>query len=180
MAGLTTHLVITLLCDRKCPLCCNRQWDMINLPYITDEELKQTEMLCITGGEPVAYADPVSVAYYYRMKYPNIKYCTIYTNAWELFFDFDEKIDSWVYETVIDGLNISIKEPNDVEALGWLLDRYPVKLPMNRLYIFPNVWDKTMEVLDKYPEEKEKFEIIRREWQENFVPAPNCIFRRGA
>jgi hypothetical protein len=37
-----------------------------------------------------------------------------------------------------------------------------------------------MEVLDKYPEEKEKFEIIRREWQENFIPAPDCIFRRGA
>ena len=51
---------------------------------------------------------------------------------------------------------------------------------MNRLYVFPNVWDKTMEVFDKFPEVKEKFEIIRREWQENFIPAPDSIFRRGA
>ena len=178
MTGLTTHLVVTLLCDRKCPLCCNRQWDMINLPYITDEELKQTEMLCITGGEPFAYSDPVAIAAYYREKYPNIKYCTVYTNADELDYNYD-KLNSWLYQTYIDGLNISIKEQKDVDALDSLLKHYNPILPMNRLYVFPNVWDKTMEVLDKFPEDKEKFEIIRREWQENFVPAPNCIFRRA-
>lgn len=179
MTGLTTHLVVTLLCDRNCPLCCNRQWDMINLPYITDEELKQTEMLCITGGEPFAYSDPVAIAAYYREKYPNIKYCTVYTNAYELNYNYD-KLDSWLYENQIDGLNISIKEQKDVNAFYSLVRDYTPKLPMNRLYIFPNVWDKTMEVFDKFPEAKEKFEIIRREWQENFIPAPNCIFRRGA
>ena len=180
MAGLTTHLVITLLCDRKCPLCCNRQWDMINLPYITDEELKQTEMLCITGGEPFEYSDPVAIAAYYREKYPNIKDCTVYTNAYELKDNYDNKLDCWFYENQIDGLNISIKEQKDVDAFYSLVRDHTPILPMNRLYVFPNVWDKTMEVFDKFPENKEKFEIIRREWQENFIPAPNCIFRRGA
>lgn len=187
MTGLTTHLVVTLLCDRKCPLCCNKQWDMINLPYITDEELKQTEMLCLTGGEPFTYSDPVAIAIYYRKKYPNIKYCTVYTNAKEL-WENRQKLDhrlSWGhndYFDIVDGLNISIKDERDITSLQNLLNSTLItdRLLMNRLYIFPNVWDKTMEVLDKYPEEKEKFEIIRREWQENFIPAPNCIFRRGA
>jgi MoaA/NifB/PqqE/SkfB family radical SAM enzyme len=153
---------------------------MINLPYVTDEELKQTEMLCITGGEPFAYSDPVAIAAYYKEKYPNIKYCTVYTNAYELDYNFDKLSSWWFYENDIDGLNISIKEQKDVDAFFALLRNHTPILPMNRLYVFPNVWDKTMEVLDRFPEAKEKFEIIRREWQENFVPAPNCIFRRGA
>ena len=178
MTGLTTHLVVTLLCDRKCPLCCNRQWDMINLPYITDEELKQTEMLCITGGEPFEYSDPVAIATYYRKKYPNIKYCTVYTNVYEL-NDNMIKINEYEIDGILDGLNISVKDQRDVYALEDLLKHYDLNLPMNRLYVFPNVWDETMEVLENWGN-RGNFEIIRREWQENFVPAPNCIFRRGA
>ena len=44
------HLLITSLCNRNCPYCCNKQYSLDDVPYITDEELKETEVLCLTGG----------------------------------------------------------------------------------------------------------------------------------
>ena len=31
------HLMVTSLCDRNCPYCCNKQYDLNDIPYVTDE-----------------------------------------------------------------------------------------------------------------------------------------------
>jgi organic radical activating enzyme len=54
----TLHLVVTTLCDRNCAWCCNRQYDIKNLEYVTEADLRWAEMLCLTGGEPFEYANP--------------------------------------------------------------------------------------------------------------------------
>ncbi len=99
------HLMVTSLCDRDCPDCCNKQYDLNNIPYVTNEELKNANTLCITGGEPFKFSNPNEIARYYRIKYPNIKNVYVYTNAIEL----EEYILRGKHLEYIDGVSISIK-----------------------------------------------------------------------
>ena len=43
------HLLVTSLCNRICEFCCNKQYDLNSIPYVTDEELKNCHTLCLTG-----------------------------------------------------------------------------------------------------------------------------------
>lgn len=160
------HLMVTSLCDRDCPDCCNKQYDLNNIPYVTDEELKNANTLCITGGEPFKFSNPNEIARYYRIKYPNIKNVYVYTNAIELV----EYILREKHLEYIDGVSVSIK--NKVDAFTFksyiATDKRITKLPSNRLYVFNNLFD----------EEVEGFTVIQREWQKEFVPANNSIFRK--
>ena len=54
---LTLHLVVTSLCDRNCYYCCNKEYDIHNLEYVTDDDLKKCDLLCLTGGEPFIRED---------------------------------------------------------------------------------------------------------------------------
>lgn len=160
------HLMVTSLCDRKCPDCCNKQYDLNDIPYVTEEELENANTLCITGGEPFKFSNPNEIARYYRIKYPNIKNVYVYTNAIELV----EYILRGKHLEYIDGVSISIK--NNVDAVAFksyvATDKRITKLPSNRLYVFNNLFD----------EEVEGFTVIQREWQKEFVPANNSIFRK--
>ena len=80
----TLHLMVTPLCNRNCKYCCNKQYTLSDIPIVTDKELKETEILCLTGGEPFAFTDPCAIAQYYKRKYSNIKSVFVYTNAMEL------------------------------------------------------------------------------------------------
>ena len=44
------HIMITDKCNRKCPHCCNNQYDIYSIPVVTDEELKRAEYVFLTGG----------------------------------------------------------------------------------------------------------------------------------
>ena len=55
--------MVTSLCNRDCKYCCNKQYDLNDIPYVTDEELREAETLCITGGEPFAFTKPGDVSY---------------------------------------------------------------------------------------------------------------------
>lgn len=159
------HLLVTSLCDRDCKYCCNKEYDIHNLPYVTDDELRSAGRLYITGGEPFLYSSPCDLANYYRHKYPNISSVVVYTNAAELL----EFLECGGFFHNIDGLDISIKNEKDIQAWNEFLSKdYKVReLPKNRIYDF------TGTISD--PE----IQVVQRRWQEHFVPAPNSIFRRG-
>jgi molybdenum cofactor biosynthesis enzyme MoaA len=160
------HLMVTSLCDRNCKYCCNKQYDLNSIPYVTDEELREAHTLCLTGGEPFIYSNPCTIAAYYKKKYKNIKNVFVYTNAYEL--------ANWLNNFSlhdIDGLNISIKNKMDAKAFEFCLKNNPsiVSLGSNRLYVFDNL----------YPiEQMKSFEVFAREWQPDFNPATDSIFRR--
>lgn len=170
------HLMVTSLCDRDCKYCCNKQYDLNSIPYATDEELREVETLCLTGGEPFAYTKPNAMAYHYKHKYPNIMRVIVYTNACELW-------SSWITNRTplgnIDGLNISIKNLGDYLMLDDIIrDKEIFSLPLNRIYVFNEErYEDTMYLLTKYCK-LSRFEVIRREWQEDFKPADDSIFRR--
>ncbi len=161
------HLMITEKCDRHCPLCCNNQYDMNTIEYVTDEELKNAETIFLTGGEPFAYADPCYFAQQLKEKYPNIKNIYVYTNALELYLYLEK---DYIYG--IDGITISIKNKMDYKVFEKSLqyDEQILRLKSNWIYTFPGFNDI------EYP--KEHFTKRDRVWQEDFVPDPNSIFRR--
>lgn len=162
------HLMVTSLCDRNCPHCCNKQYDLNDIPYVTDEELKQCEILCITGGEPFAYSRPAEIARRYKYYYPNIKKVYVYTNAIELYVHCLTIPHSSLEG--IDGLNVSIKNAMDKAVFdGIVRDDKVLSMDSNRLYIFD---DKLM------PNHTDGFKVIKREWQEDFKPADDSIFRK--
>ena len=160
------HILITNFCNRNCKFCCNKQYDMNTIPYVTDEELRNAEVLCLTGGEPFTYAQPNTIASYYKRNYPNIKKIYVYTNALE-FAEYllnDSTLDS------VDGVNISIKIPTDAVMFEKFI-KYNEKvqeLSSNLLYVFDNL----------YGEKPKGFKTMHREWQKEFEPANDSIFRR--
>ena len=97
-----------------------------------------------------------------------IKNIYVYTNAYELALYLERKGRLFA----IDGVTISIKKSYDYEVFEEILQYNPevLKLKSNWLYTFPGFNDI------KYP--KEHFTKRDREWQEDFVPDPNSIFRR--
>ncbi len=170
------HLMVTSLCDRDCKYCCNKQYDLNSIPYATDEELRGVETLCLTGGEPFAYTKPNAIAYHYKHKYPNIMRVIVYTNTYEL---WSSSIINRAPLGNIDGLNISIKNLGDYLVLDDIIqDKEVCSLPLNRIYVFNEErYEDTMHLLTKY-DKLSRFEVIRREWQEDFKPADDSIFRR--
>ena len=159
------HLMVTSLCLRNCPHCCNKQYDLNDIPYVTDEELKYCEVLCLTGGEPFLFTNPCTIARYYKDKYPNIKKVYVYTNATELsgFLYKNKNLD------YIDGVNVSIKDSMDKVCFDDVVNCETIKnLSSNRLYVFNNLMPKHIK----------GFEVFAREWQEDFKPADDSIFRK--
>lgn len=161
------HLMVTTLCNRNCEFCCNKMYDMNDIPYVTHEELCEAELICITGGEPFLFSNPNMIAKYYKDKYDNIKKVYAYTNAKEL----------WDYLSNgslcnLDGLSISIKTKEDLQAFETFCYTSALCGKSNRVYNFLNTEPY---ILDEY---KNNFQIIHRAWQEDFTPADDSIFRK--
>lgn len=163
----TAHIMVTSLCDRNCKYCCNKQYNLNDIPYITTKELRQMKHIYLTGGEPFQYSSPDSIAALLKQEYPNIESVVVYTNAKEL------AMYRYRHGDVkhLDGVTISIKNHEDAALFKLLIieDAEICALPNNRLYVFPGF---------EYVECPDSFHKTPRVWQEKFVPAPNCIFRR--
>ena len=162
------HLMVTSLCYRNCPYCCNKQYDLSTIPQVSKEELHRAENIFLTGGEPFIFSQPNQIASYLKENYWNIKKVIVYTNAFEL----HHYLLCGGSLEFIDGLTISIKEYVDqarFEEITSFLKKYPY-CNNNRLYYFG---EHLIEGLDTTG-----FEVFAREWQPNFIPAPDSIFRR--
>lgn len=166
------HLLITDKCDRDCKDCCNKQYDVKSTPVATKEEFESVDTVCLTGGEPFEYAEPYAIAVWLKRTYPNIKNVYVYTNAAPLFEWLEKKNPAalgYIGFSWLDGLSVSIKTVDDLCAFR-LLALHPLikQLKSNYLYAMNGL----------YPAYVGNFKLIKREWQEDFKPADNCIFRR--
>lgn len=173
------HLMVTSLCDRNCPYCCNKQYDLNDIPYVTDEELKEAHTVFITGGEPFIYSNPIEIAKKLKNKYKNIENVYVYTNA-EEFVNWainDNNLSKLGYGC-INGLNISIKNKDDFYSMCCLLENCESKFldiidslgGRSRIYDFIDIRDYEY----FYEEILEHFDYFKREWQES-----DSIFRKA-
>lgn len=172
----TVHIMTTNLCDRDCPHCCNKQYNVKDIPVVTDKELDQVEDVFITGGEPFAYGpDPCELAVELIKDYENIKRVMAYTNAHELY----NYLDCNPFYG-LDGLTISLKHAKDYIAYSEIIKnqrilnlRYVRVLVMYEKYgVYEFRYNRIREI------SPEHFEVMTRPWQEVFKPDPNSFFRR--
>lgn len=177
------HLLVTSLCDRNCKYCCNKQYNLSDIPQVTDEELRECETICLTGGEPFTYAQPWEIAHKLKADYPNIKRVYVYTNATEFEYYLINN-NHTCHRFWVDGYNISIKAQRDYESfedslieqlrvLNRDFKHYKGYGLHNRLYIQTKV---NKDIIKKA--EDNDFEVIERKWQEKFIPCDDSIFRR--
>ena len=166
----TIHLLTTSLCDRDCKYCCNKQYDLNDIPYVTKEELSNCHTIYITGGEPFLFSQPNNIALYLRKKYPNIKNVGVYGNANAL----REYLLNGGDLNFITHLSISIKNIQDYNSLSYIItnpkvmSRYKQNNRLYLMYFLQELPNKTSEI----------FTIINREWQEKFIPDSDSIFRK--
>lgn len=175
----TIHLLTTSLCKRNCKYCCNKQYDLNSIPYVTGDELAEAETICLTGGEPFLFSNPSSTALEFKSKFENIKQVYVYTNAYELNWYLGEFSGPRPFAG-IDGLSISIKNLIDATVFKKALatNEDIKRLPSNRLYIFEDSEDKEHFSGLKELAEENGFTVVSRYWQEDFVPADDSIFRK--
>lgn len=197
----TLHLMVTERCPYKCPLCCNLQYPTEQIPIATAEDLNSSEILCITGGEPL---DPEMENPLFDFLVPtlkeeySIKKVYVYTTGRYLgrLHSLGKCTDRitvnfFRWKPEINGLSIGPKSKMDWVGLESLAkehaylrvlepSRKPILPTENRLYVFPE-WETTFaSLIERYPAFTEDLsvEVIHREWQTDFKPDPNSIFRR--
>lgn len=176
------HLMVNNTCTNNCPLCCNKQYNVDDIPVVTVEELRSIDTICFTGGQPM-----LNIASFSRLcdcierNYPNIKNGYVYINGAELLSSYNvivsnkkKLFENFPCNTRVKyGLTMSPKCEND-----WFVIRdfrpNMKNWRSNRIYCFSD--DDVARAEEIFPDGE--VEIVRREWQTNFVPAPNTIFRR--
>jgi hypothetical protein len=167
------HLLVTPLCARDCPHCCNKQYSLHDVPYATEEEFCRCHTVCLTGGEPFKYADPAQIAIWLKSRRPNVEKVYVYGNAFEAYAYLERHSPESLW--AIDGLSLSIKTPLDREFFERMAnERSPISKILrkdgmsNVLYVFDS--------LD--PKESGNFRVLPRAWQEDFKPDEGSFFRK--
>lgn len=176
------HLMVNNTCTNDCPLCCNKQYNVDDIPVVTVEELRSVDTICFTGGQPMLNLESFArFCSCIEFDYPNIKTGYVYMNGAELISIYNLEVSRTrkIFENfpcntkVSYGLTMSPKRHSD-----WNLIRkykqYMKAWKSNRIYCFSDMDVANAEAIFQHGE----VEIVRREWQKNFVPAPNTIFRR--
>lgn len=176
------HLMVNNICWNKCPECCNKFYDIHDIPFPTQEELETAETVCFTGGEPFLNKELFKIARNLKNEYPNVKNIYVYTSGAPLLYYFSENppyaLDPF------DGITICPKSKDDFEAIDKLFfaNNYlsitflrSVEGKSNRMLIFDNL----QEIAAAHNIDKIKhFEILGRKWDTSFNTPKDEIFRR--
>jgi hypothetical protein len=140
------RLITTLRCFRDCGYCVNKQPIIKQAIKIRDlKEIKDYEVVCITGGEPMLdVTHTLNVIKKLRKQNPNV-----------IVYLYTALMNSGTYEVMkrVDGIHYTLHKGanmNDVmdfERFQWLLPEFPGK--SFRLYINDQV-DKPMQIYPSY------------------------------
>lgn len=178
----TYHILVTKTCQHKCPYCCNKLFDLDNLPTITTEMLKGAHTVCLTGGEPLMLDEwfIVDLCEKMREQFTNIKKLYVYTSDIGL-VKYMHPIERFM--NIIDGLNIAPKSHNEwrnlisIEKSPKLSCIYAERLS-NRLYVFPEQ-EKEYQIFTKIGGYlPPNFKVIGRKWDMAFKTPTNEHFVR--
>ena len=105
----TLRLLLFEQCNRSCEGCCNKDWDLDNLPVAPFVSYKNYDKIVLTGGEPMLRPDLVKeVATRIRIAAPNAK-IILYTAKTR---PLSKLMDVLRY---IDGVTVTLHEQADLE-----------------------------------------------------------------
>lgn len=176
------HLMVNNTCTNDCPLCCNKQYDVEDIPVVTVKELRDIDTICFTGGQPLLDLENFStLCTCLERNFNNIKNGYVYMNGAELFSFLNPDLsrtkklfERFPWNSRVNyGLTMSPKCRRDWNAIREFKP-YLEAWKSNRIYCFSDRDVANAEGIFHLGE----IEIVRREWQSNFVPAPNTFFRR--
>lgn len=101
----TLRLLLFSECNRGCPGCCNKDWDLNNLPICSD--FNNYDEIILTGGEPLLHPDIVKdTIQEIRSKNPNTK-LYMYTANTSIYDIYDLFV-------LLDGITVTLHENSDV------------------------------------------------------------------
>ena len=176
------HLMVNNTCTNDCPLCCNKQYNVDDIPVVTVKELRSIDTICFTGGQPLLDLENFSkLCTCLERNFQNIKNGYVYMNGAELYSYLNPELprtkklfERFPWNSRVNyGLTMSPKCRKDWEAIREFKP-YLEAWKSNRIYCFSDRDIANAEGIFHLGE----IEIVRREWQTNFVPAPNTFFRR--
>lgn len=179
---MTLHLYIINRCTHNCPLCCNKQYSIDEIPVVTVEDLRSVDTICLTGGEPLLYGGIIDFAKKIKNQYRNVKYIYVYTSGDTLLRFFNRRPPYFGLLRYLDGVSIAPKTKNDIQCIDTVFGLPPYwnvvsALSSNRIYVFPEQEKEMRKILDGV-KDLENFHVIKREWKKDFNPADDSIFRR--
>ena len=89
-------------CNRNCPGCCNRDWDLQALPLCQD--YTPYRLIMLTGGEPMLYPEIIREAIAAIRRQTNVP---IY-----LYTAMPEQLDALM--PLLDGVTVTLHTPEDI------------------------------------------------------------------
>lgn len=175
MEDLIMHLYVNEKCGHNCKLCCNKFYNIEEIPIPSIEELKKASTICLTGGDPFASPHISDFVKLIRKQYKGKK---IYAYTSGIFLKLGLDIDF----PMIDGITISPKTEEEFKKVIDDIWAYGEKYfrtgcVSNRFIVFKGFMkllgdDETKILQDN------NFEILGRTWDSTFKTPENEIFRR--
>ena len=148
----TLRLITTLKCDRNCLLCANKSIDFSKVPVVSIESkrwnslIKNTNEICITGGEPLIFAEQLGMLLTHIQDVP--KRILYSSKTYSLFFtlnrlfthltltirtlgEIEELFENYKYKKIISELKSNIRIHIDVSEA--IKKRFNVNKIINEL-----------------------------------------------
>lgn len=176
------HLFLTDKCTNQCPMCCNNNYTVDSIPFITKEELSTVETVCLTGGEPFLLDNLYGIVNVISSFAKNIY---VYTSGYELLYYLKKHT-----LPCITGISICPKGKKDWDALQELVHNTRARLRIsecsNRLYVLLKQEDRanyvtetdiSLRTIEHFAEELNA-KILFRTWLPEITSPDGEIFRR--
>jgi organic radical activating enzyme len=127
------RLLFTEKCNKKCEGCCNKDWNIEDLPICNS--YSDYEEILITGGEPMLFVDEL------LLLIKNIREKSLYSKIY-LYTAYVAELEKVL--PYIDGVTITLHEQNDYLEFKNFLDRnipslYYWRHKSLRLHIFKGI-----------------------------------------
>jgi len=104
------RLILWEDCNRNCSGCCNKDWDIKNLPVCTD--FTGYDEILLTGGEPMLYPDKVEKII--REICKQARNCRHWPNVYMYTAELSKPQELQdLFYGYLDGVTITLHEPND-------------------------------------------------------------------
>ena len=105
------RLLVTACCMRKCVGCCNKDWDLENLPVA--QHYDGYEMIMLTGGEPLLLDYMALVRLFEEIQVQTMSPIILYTAKAEPPWDLMPMLSQY-----LSGVTLTLHEQSDVIAFG--------------------------------------------------------------
>lgn len=104
------RLLFTQDCNRNCPGCCNKQWDLDKLKNVSHYNYDE---ILLTGGEPLLYTQELKGVI---KAIKSVSKAKVY-----LYTAVSHKESIYDVLPLLDGITLTLHDKNDFHGLKWLL-----------------------------------------------------------